>query len=860
MSALTLDDIERTLKDKPELTIDDIHETIGSSTNKNKSKKSSKDSNILRSVYGGLKKFVTEEVPGAISQVMPKFNLDVKNIRGSIQGPEEPLRPLKNVTKGFLEFGQGLYNSPRNVADYLASKGIIYEKNAKTFAKQNFDYDNFLGIKGTKQGDELLQSLGNPLTYAGEFGALSGLGRAGARFVAGATKGITENQNPLLAGTLQSTLGGAVDYAPKLYGNLKATAGAGIKNYALNKARGRDYEMSPKMAEERINLKYKTPEGEVLPGDFGTLVGNKFLQNLYKVTSHIPGAKGYPQRRVFEAKLRENERVLAEIENKEIHEGLSAEEIQQKKYLELANKHIEDAGNMQRTELTPEKSRKLEEQEQLLQKNKKIMEETPKVITKLRHPEKEHGELFEEEARSSIKRNKEKANELYRDFNESQDKINLNQETKAPDSSRFHEAYKKYAEDIDGMRSLFGDASDAGPKLVKEIKRLHEFFRPKESPPTEGLSGTGKDISTATKPTAEPITPKQINDHIRTLQKEAARLTSEGNNIDARPLWDLSESLKHDLHAILEHNGYKKEAASLKSGNDFFMNNIIPWSKHPETRKIIRNKNYKPDTASFSKAIHNPNLKAVYNSLPKSVRNAAAYEILVKNAQKAGTQGHYLTTKEVMTSYMKGMDQKAKNALAENNPEVHAHLESLPEVSNAITEHTIAIKELDAERKSIESAIQDKLRHGESLSFNANKELNKINKRRNAADEALKSHVKNVFHGKTNVSTKITKADSVKSLGYGALAAHGFGTMGHFLAGHGLGAGALYGTIAKGAKEFNKMMTDPAMVKHFLEGTKFKKQPYPPKEPTYVKKLSKALTLLGTKQPLEIDMTGGHRQ
>jgi hypothetical protein len=419
------------------------------------------------------------------------------------------------------------------------------------------------------------------------------------------------------------------------------------------------------------------------------------------------------------------------------------------------------------------------------------------------------------------------------------------------------------------MRSLFGDTGDAGTKLVKEIKRLHEFFSPKESTPTEGVIGKGKDLSAGEviqkSPTVEPITPKQINDHIRTLQKEAAKLTSEGNNIDAKPLWSLSESLKHDLHAILEHNGYIKEANSLKKGNEFFMNNIIPWSKHPETRKIIRNKSYRPNVASFSKAIHDPNLKSVYESLPESVRNAASYEILVKDAQKAGTQGHYLTAKEVMTRYMKGMPQKAKNALAKTNPEVHAHLESLPEVSNAITEHALIIKELEAEKKSIESAIQEKLKHGESLSFNANKELNKINKRKNAADEALKNHIKNVFHGKTNVSTKITKADSVKSLGYGALAAHGFGTMGHFLAGHGLGAGGLYATIAKGAKEFNKMMTDPAMVKNFLEGTGFKPD-YTSKQPAYANKLTKALNklghtsaILGTKQPLERDMTGGHR-
>jgi len=498
------------------------------------------------------------------------------------------------------------------------------------------------------------------------------------------------------------------------------------------------------------------------------------------------------------------------------------------------------------------------------------MGETPEIITKLRHPTKEHGEFFEEEARSAIKRNKEKANELYKDFSESQEKINLNEVEKPPESSEFHKTYEKYATQIDNLRNLFGEASDAGPALVKEIKKLHEFFRPREMRPVEyneyqgGTQlrpiGAGTDVS-ASRVRPEKITPKQINDHVRTLQNEAARLTSEGKNIEAKPLWELAEGLKHDLHAILKSNGYEKEATSLKSGNEFFMKNIVPWSTHPETRRVIRSKNYKPDKAAFSKAIHNPNLKAVFDALPKQVRNAAAYEMLVKNAQKAGLAGHYLTPKEVMTRYMKGLSPEAKNALAKNSPEVHKHLEALPRISDAITEHEIAIKDLDAEKNSIESIIQQKLAHGESLGFKANKALNAIKNKKKSADEVLERHIKEAYHGKAHVSTKITGPNDLKSLGYGAAAAGGFGAIGHLLAGHAIPSALAYAALAKGAKSFNEIMTDPAMVKHFLEGTKFKKEAYSPKDQSYSKKLTKALTLLGTKQqPMEIDMTGGHRE
>jgi len=782
------------------------------------------------SILEGANKFIFEELPAAGAQIVT-----------------DPKRAFKNIGAEIPELLQGVLNTPRNVADYAAKKGFISKEHAGWIPKSetNIRKDLF-GIEGHEAGDEALRALGNPLNIIPELGAASHIARALKRAAGGSTTALLKNENPVAGGAGQAILGGATDYAPKLYRNLRDTAGVGIKNSILNKARKSEYEMTPEQAKEGIDLNYRTPEGEVLNGDFGTLVGNKFLASLYKVTSHIPGAKGYPQRRLFESQIKENEKNIAQLEHKKTHEGLTEEEAKQKEYLDSSQKHLQGASDMHHSELTPI-SQEIKKKESALASHQDEYGNAPDTIKNLRHPTIEHGEHFETESRKVIKANKEEAKKLYSDFNATQEEINLNDINKKPEESKFHAAYEKHAGEIDKIDSLFGDKSEAGSKLVKEVKKLHEFFGPKEAPPQGGI------------PQTEVITPKQINDHLRNIQNDAAYLTREGKNTEAAALWDLASSLKDDLHKMLEKGGHTKEAASLKAGNEFFMKNIVPWSKNKETRKIIRDKTYKPNVAVFAKAIHDPNLKAVYDSMPSTVKNAAAYEMLVRDAQKTGMEGHYLSSKDVISRYTKGLSKVAKESIAKNEPEIHSYLQKLPELSRAISDHEIQIKQLKKEEDSLKKRIENKVAHGEKLGFDANKALDAIKNKRNAADKALERHLKENFHGKSKVSTKITKFSNVRHIGYGGLAASGIGAMGKFLSGHGFGAGLAYTGIAKSAKEFNKMMTDPAMVKHFLEGTKFKKPEYAPKEPTYKGKLFKALSILGTKQPLDIDMTGGHR-
>lgn len=147
--------------------------------------------------------------------------------------PNKIPRLTKNIAQGFENF----VNTPANIAGYLGKHGIAFPED---IAERAHIKINPFEMGERQSGDIVAQGLPSfaALGPLGEMGELGQLGRAGARAATGAGIGITQNQNPLVAALMNSSIPAAISKMP------------GITNKSISKLLSNDKSLAIKEANQ----------------------------------------------------------------------------------------------------------------------------------------------------------------------------------------------------------------------------------------------------------------------------------------------------------------------------------------------------------------------------------------------------------------------------------------------------------------------------------------------------------------------------------------------------------------------------------------------------------------------------------
>ena len=167
-------------------------------------------------------------VPSAAVRMLPEM---VEGATGAAKNiVQHPLRSFLNAGAGLGEGAIAMEHIPANIAQYLADKGLMSQKDAETYQKYkipNLGIEKALGIEEGDKGDEFIKMLTSFLTPA-KMAKMAKTGKAAVP-VAASALATGENQDPLQAAMLAYI----VEHAAKK-GMAKIK---GIPN-AVNKAAG----------------------------------------------------------------------------------------------------------------------------------------------------------------------------------------------------------------------------------------------------------------------------------------------------------------------------------------------------------------------------------------------------------------------------------------------------------------------------------------------------------------------------------------------------------------------------------------------------------------------------------------------
>lgn len=724
-------------------------------------------------------------------------------IYGGAKQIGDPERLARNLFSGFAGFGQGIHNTPRYIADYLAQKKLISPEMAQKFPLDKTDIFKALGGQGQQPGDALIRALSSPASYLGEAGSLSQLERAGARSFAGGLQAIGQNQNPVSAAATQALLGkglesgiNAITKLPRTIYNAPENIRTFISNAALNKAK-KDIQtggsLTPEQAMQNALSNYTNIEGQPMGADIGTLTGNKILQDIYNVSSKIPFSGGRSQLTKLDKQLFDKKEALAKLEYEKDKGTLTK---QQQKYEENLRSSITNLDHAQKlqTEDLPGIEKKLKENEQQHQELRQYADQAPTLLNSFAHPELRHTDFLKQESTNAFNKAKEQSNNLYKPINDFEFYLG-NIDTKS-DFPNYLNALIMHKTEAAALKDIFGHSSDLGVGVNKELDSALNFMRSAEKP-TWGL------------------TLGALLEHTRSLGRLAEHAKEAGKRHEASTLMQMRRALKEDVKTLLRSRGASDIADSLEMADKYYIDEVLPWYANKEIRKSVTEKNYKPNPEKLATAIHGENSEIILKNLSPSARKVAIFELINKNAQTPNRKTT-LTSKEIGNRYRTQLDPNVKATLQKIDPNLNDYFENLSHIHNQERETSNNIRRLNSDREHMQHQIESLMGRGRER-ITAEEGLSKTKERMTEAEKQFNEKMKERF-GKQNVKTKsifksISNFSPLNAAGLGtALYALGKVSMPHI-------AEALLGSLLP-AKLINKSLTNPELLKHYFEQTK----------------------------------------
>lgn len=768
---------------------------------------------------------------------------------------------LKNIGQGVENLVTSPIDLGSQLVNYLAKKHVPYSEKLKEIYPNIPKHDTF-GLGKQQPGDTLFQSL-IPFGAIGKITkSLQGIKGTFARSGLGSAYSAAQGENPIesfLTGSALEGITHGMNQIPRRTKNLGERLSAGAANTILNKARkgiesGESF--TPEQANKNALQQYTNIEGQPMGVDFGTLIGNKNLVDLYNVTSKIPFTGGRQQLAKVDKQLFDKKEELAKIAHEKERGELSTKkqdyEIQLKNSIEQLQKNRDILENQ-----LPTLEAEINTKSNVHNQQKEAINAAPEHLTNLRHPITPHNELLKNEIESSFNNAQEATNKAYEPFNNLD--VDLNS-MRMPDTfvSKYKTAFDELKKQSEDLKELFSDDKDLGSDISKEINKAESFFTEKKPEDTSNLKT--KRIGNKPLFNLKTATPEAITTHIRALQSLAEEAYASGKHRQAAQLNKMASGLKNDMKDILKENGYHDAVSALEQGDELFKKNVLPFYKNREIKKLASDRTHHlTDTSrvSLSNALHQPNMENILNKLSPSAKNASIYELITRG--KYGREGHGLTPEEISKSFKTHLKSNTRESIANTNPQMSHYLENLDSMINENKKLNVELEDLTKNKERLTKETNKSTIKEESNQEKSQKELDDTARMEKESNERFQKLMNERFGIPKSKSTGVWK--DIKKL-FNPLNAASLGAAAFTF--HALSptkmAEALGITIPL-AKKLNKMLTDPKLLKHYYEGTKVK--PNIKKSGTLEQKINKGRAisqgLSGNdkeQKPLEIEVIG----
>lgn len=773
-----------------------------------------------------------EDLGAQLHSKYPAQNIDPTiAMRQKIEGGIESLPP---VLRGLYGANYQIANDPGRAAKVAASGTLssignlsqgkplidIWPKEEKiNYEKKAND---LLGIKDKRRGDSVLGGL--PLALIPELKAREGAGLVeylATKGAEGTIYGQTAN-NPGAG----AAIGIGVGAIPAAYTGIK-NAGSSIKNKILDyisKESGKGRAFTPKETQENLQRNFTDVEGNRLKPDLGTATNNSAASNVYNVTSRVPLSGGKDQRSLLKKSLREVEERDFMKQNTEKQEALDADLNQAKKIApvladenvslnEAANRAIAKSQSID-NEIIPNLEKQYASANDFLDA---LAPEGSIAASK----------NIKNQLKESFAKDKAVDKENYRAVNEFDKEVPGFSDPGAFENYRA--SYNRFSPQSQSLKEIFGDNTDLGSGLSKEMKKAEAFL--------SGEGGSlgdldkalgGSDILERVSPDAREQIISQLKDtaktesqegtlgailsHARSLQKLGSAAKSAGRRAEGTALFDMAASLKKDIKKILRDSGNAKVADQLEAADKYHQDTILPYYEKPEIRSTVLYDRHSADTLKLSQELHDENQFGILGRLSPEAQKATLNRLLAKSGGSSKGKANFDTAKTRL-AYEK-LDAETKARIEQYHPGTEQYFDYLKETKSAIK----SSKELSKHQLAVANTAFAKIKKNEDITARMQKINDEIQKNAFEKQKFLSKKFKAPLKGMAEPGGLVGKEalSSLKKSGVTVLELALLGLLPKTV-----GAAAIPTVLL--SRKANKLLTDPELLEKYLSGQRYPK-------------------------------------
>jgi len=257
--------------------------------------------------------------------------------------------------------------------------------------------------------------------------------------------------------------------------------------------------------------------------------------------------------------------------------------------------------------------------------------------------------------------NKVSSDEVLKAFRKDKKQDRINFKPLNDQSIRLDELSKKSGIPFSGYASTARD-------LLANKENMANLFGAHAPDMTAKLSGEMSKASNFMDKSQEAgVTLPEAIKRIKTLGRLGRSVEDSGNRDDARLLYAMHHGLKNDVLNILKGSGRGDLADRLMMANEFHKNNIVPFYRTREIRKIIGSQGEHESVGdTLAKELFHPGNARILNKIPQNIKNAQISRLITGGR---GTAEGYsnLDAKQIASNWNR-LKTEQKSQVKMNNP------------------------------------------------------------------------------------------------------------------------------------------------------------------------------------------------
>lgn len=766
-----------------------------------------------------------EDLGAQLHSKYPAQNTDPT--MGMQQKLESGIESLPPILRGLYGANYQIANDPARAAKVAASSTLssvgnisqgkplidIWPKEEKiNYEKKAND---LLGIKDRKRGDAVLGGL--PLALIPELKAREGAGLVEYLATKGSEGTIYgQTANDPGAGAAIGVAGGAVPAAYTAFKNAGSSAKNKILDYISKESeKGRSF--TPQETQQNIDRNFRDVQGNALNPDLGTATNNSALSNVYKVTSRVPFSGGKDQRSMLKKSLRE-------VQERNFMQQHGAKQGELEGQLNEASQiaptiQNENVALSQQANDAMERSRQLDAE--VIPGLEKDYQSANAFLDNLA-PEGsiEGGKRLIAELKGSFAKDKaiDKANyEAVDNFD-----TPLAAFSDPASFPHYRKSFQEFAPESESLKAIFGDDTDLGASLSKELNRGKAFIygHPKGLGAADSmflgkLSPEARQQAIKQLKTGEGVSDAGLSallNHARSLQRVGAAAKSAGKRKEGSALFSMASSLKKDAKNILRENGHPEVAEQLENADKYYKSNILPYYEKPKIRKTVLYEGHSASPVDLSQELHGENQFSILQRLSPEAQKASLNQLLGK--ARGSTEGKTeFDTKEIMDAYKKLLGE-TKKKIEQYNPGTESYFAKLKKTKESIKSG----KELSKHQLAVANTSFAKIKKNEDVMRRTESIKDKLAKNTAEKEKFLTGKYKPPFKGMAEPGG-IAGKEAFTSLKKSGMTVLELSLLGLFP--KTIGAAAVPAALL--SRKANKLLTDPELLEKYLSGQKYSK-------------------------------------